>query len=172
MFQISIKTAFDVMILGENNGAKWRISKLASKSKDKVNKMIFFELYHSENNLHFDETLVMFVLFQTNMYTFKWIVYSVNFVSSVCGYTWHSSYTIMFQSKPDISLIYCEPENTNCIVFDLTVIRWLNPRSTRREAITLIIVPLMRSGIYLTDCKRYLIDVMIRENTTCRTCFM
>lgn len=26
----------------------------------------------------------------------------------------------MFQSKPDISLIYCEPENTNCIVFDLT----------------------------------------------------
>ena len=46
--------------------------------------------------------------------------------------------------------------------------RGLNPRSTRWEAITLIIVPPMWYGICLTDCKRYLIDVMIRENTTCR----
>ena len=52
-------------------------------------------------------------------------------------------------------------------VFDLTR-RGLNPRSTRWVAITLIIVPPMWSGICLTDCKRYLIDVMIRENTTCR----
>ena len=103
------------MILGENNGAKRRLLKLFSKSKDKVNKMkkkIQLHVYHSENNLHFDETLVMFVLFQTNTYTFKWILYSANSVSSVRGYTWHS-YTIMYQSKPDISLTHCEPENTN-----------------------------------------------------------
>ena len=130
-----------------------------------MKKTIQLHVYHSENNLHFDETLVMFVLFQTNTYTFKWILYSANSVSSVRGYTWHSTLSCFRANQTFLLLIVSQKIPIS--VFDLTR-RGLNPRSTRWVAITLIIVPPMWSGICLTDCKRYLIDVMIRENTTCR----
>ena len=156
------------MILAENNGAKRRLLKLFSKSKDKVNKMkkkIQLHVYHSENNLHFDETLVMFVLFQTNTYTFKWILYSANSVSSVRGYTWHSTLSCFRANQTFLLLIVSQKIPIS--VFDLTR-PGLEPTIYTVGGDHINHSTPMWSGIYLTDCKRYLIDVMIRENTTCR----
>ena len=83
-----------------------------------MKKKIQLHVYHSENNLHFDETLVMFVLFQTNTYTFKWILYSANSVSSISGYTWHSTLSCFRANQTFLLLIVSQKIPIS--VFDLT----------------------------------------------------